>query len=68
MHKNAFNAKAFAELCKVCGFVARCRVCFYNIAEADTTEAKMSKAFSYTLDGKTLTTLTVSAGTIETSQ
>ena len=44
-------------------FVTRFRVCFYDITDADKSEAKINKAFSYTLEGKTLTTLRISGGT-----
>ena len=43
-------------------FAMHFRVCLYNIAEAEKSEAKLDKTLSYSVDGKTLTSLKISRG------
>jgi len=37
----------------------------YDITEADSNEAKLNKSFSYSLEGKTLTTMKLSTGRVQ---
>jgi len=44
-------------------FATHFRLCLYNVTEAgNDTEPRLNKAFSYSVDGKTLTTLKLSGG------